>query len=1074
MIVFTFLMLIFSTSSLHAQTTITISTNTSWRDISPQPTSSTDIIVRNQATLTVDISTAVCKSITLGPNDPSVNNSNGNLSFNASSQVTVSGVVTFSNHNNRTNNINMTSGGRLICQGFAVGASGTNTFTPGTGTVELTANNTLPSTIVTTFNNLIISGGTTKLSATATRAYSIIVENGAALDLNGVVLTNSSPLTLNGTGISNNGALINSSANAATYPGAIALATETIINTTGNITLGSNGISGAQNLIKTGNGILNLGGGNITLGNLTISSGTLYSTSGTLNLAGNFINNSTFTGNNGIVVYNGGTQTIGGTSPTTFNNLSISSSGSTTLSRNTNVIGDLSVTSGIFDLVGFTCNRIAAGGTLTVANGATIKIGGTTNPMPVNYSTYTLGATSTVEFYGTDKQTIPAIQYGNLVSANHDRIFALGTIYIQGTFTPPTTAYGEVTGNTIVFNGGGTQTIPAFSYNNLSSSGTGARILDPSDVIDISGIFDPGTNLYTVEGSTVNFNGGSPQAIPAFTYYNLTSSGISASIDGIVNVTGNLMRPINGAVVVGPTGFLTAAKVTTDHNDTNPANSGILTIAPKGRATITNFVNYGILNLQSDEFGIGSLIVDSYDNSIGTENIDLYLTGGGNESENNWAWHYISTPVDGINVSTLTGGTSSDLDLYQYVESLPVGTDPPSFQNGWIAHDTWSPVTQDLTNSNGFSTLKLGKGYNYWWDGTKIFNISGPINTTIHSMILTNTGNDPVYSGYNLLGNPFTSGLNLEYMMDPLADPQRWPSNTLMAVWFTSNNQSYAYSNGVSVPDIEAPGHIPPMQGFFVKTTANGETFNFPLGAREHNAASRFKGEKATLPLIRISVSKDGKSGETVVRFNEKADMELDMYFDATRFLSSSTKPEIFTSLNGTDFTINGIPFPEKSVEIPVTVKLLTEGNHIITAMEIQELANYKATLTDKTTGSTVDLNSVKEYAFAAPAGEIKDRFILAITKLTTDIENPLAADALFNIYHGFGLINIQPLSDEWDGESGSVRIMDLSGKPVRVEPNAEFNKHTLIQLPAPDKAGLYFVDIRSGMMKFTGKVVVK
>jgi hypothetical protein len=51
---------------------------------------------------------------------------------------------------------------------------------------------------------------------------------------------------------------------------------------------------------------------------------------------------------------------------------------------------------------------------------------------------------------------------------------------------------------------------------------------------------------------------------------------------------------------------------------------------------------------------------------------------------------------------------------------------------------------------------------------------------------------------------------------------------------------------------------------------------------------------------------------------------------------------------------------------------------------------------------------------------------------------------------------------------------MDLSGKPVRVEPNAEFNKNTLIQLPAPDKAGLYFVEIRSGMMKFTGKVLVK
>ena len=56
--------------------------------------------------------------------------------------------------------------------------------------------------------------------------------------------------------------------------------------------------------------------------------------------------------------------------------------------------GNVTVNSGILDLGAFTIDRSAAGGTLTVANGATLKIGGT-GSMPGNYTTHSLGSTST-------------------------------------------------------------------------------------------------------------------------------------------------------------------------------------------------------------------------------------------------------------------------------------------------------------------------------------------------------------------------------------------------------------------------------------------------------------------------------------------------------------------------------------------------------------------------------------------------------------------------------------------------------------------------------------------------------
>ena len=51
----------------------------------------------------------------------------------------------------------MTSGETLIANSLA--ATSTGTWTPGTGTVQLAANNTLPASFFTTFNSLVITLG---------------------------------------------------------------------------------------------------------------------------------------------------------------------------------------------------------------------------------------------------------------------------------------------------------------------------------------------------------------------------------------------------------------------------------------------------------------------------------------------------------------------------------------------------------------------------------------------------------------------------------------------------------------------------------------------------------------------------------------------------------------------------------------------------------------------------------------------------------------------------------------------------------------------------------------------------
>ncbi len=153
---------------------------------------------------------------------------------------------------------------------------------------------------------------------------------------------------------------------------------------------------------------------------IILNSGTTIGIAGTntLTVSGNWMNNGgAVTAGTGTVTFNGSTQTIGGSASTTFNNLTINSSVSTTLGVNINVAGDLSVTTGVFDIGSFTCNRSTAGGLLTLSNNATLKIGGT-NTLPSNYSTHSIGATSIIHYSGTD-QTVAALNssqtYGNLM-----------------------------------------------------------------------------------------------------------------------------------------------------------------------------------------------------------------------------------------------------------------------------------------------------------------------------------------------------------------------------------------------------------------------------------------------------------------------------------------------------------------------------------------------------------------------------------------------------------------------------------------------------------------------------------
>ena len=303
-------------------------------------------------------------------------------------------------------------------------------------------------------------------------------------------------------------------------------------------------------------------------------------------------------------------------------------------------------------------------------------------------------------------------------------------------------------------------------------------------------------------------------------------------------------------------------------------------LEPEAKASIGTLANNGTLKLEADADSVSSLIVSTYsgNNAI----IELYLSGQETSEINKW--HYISSPVSSLSTNVFTVNTN---DLAQYVESLPTLSNEGLIE-GWIAYDGYNYALENfpVPVTNTFNNLIPGKGYNYFCTTNFKYSFSGALNTSNVPIVLGYSG-IPSLHGFNLLGNPFSSGLNWDEIVNSTLFT--YPGNTSKSVFFTRDDVQCTYANGVGVP-ADVNGIIPPMQGFFTKTYSTGNTITLSSAARTHtDIHARYKGA-AVIPLVRLSIGAGSFSDETVVRFDNLAKSGFDYDFDAVKMFISAAR----------------------------------------------------------------------------------------------------------------------------------------------------------------------------------------
>jgi autotransporter-associated beta strand protein len=379
-LLFLFTLALFCTNAAVAQATFNGSVTGNWsapgtwtltggNDIDNVPDADDTVTLVANITVTVDSGSQACASFTAGP----AGNSTATLKFNSGTTLTVGGLVTLgiSGSPAHKGSLDMSNGGTLACQGFVL--TNLNTFTTGTGTIVMTATNTMPAGFPT-FNNLTIATGTTKLSANTTIGGKLDLNTGT-LDLNSFTasvgeLSSSGNLTNVGTAK----ILTVGSANTnSTYSGVLSATTPANLA-----------------LTKTGTGTLTLLGNNTYTGATVISSGTLE-----LGAADRIANTSAITVSGGTLstgAATGFSETIGTVTLSANSAISLGSGVHTLTIANSS-----GVTWGAFTL---TINNWS--GNAGVAGGSTagkIQVGagglGATQLAKVQFTGYPLGAAIT-------------------------------------------------------------------------------------------------------------------------------------------------------------------------------------------------------------------------------------------------------------------------------------------------------------------------------------------------------------------------------------------------------------------------------------------------------------------------------------------------------------------------------------------------------------------------------------------------------------------------------------------------------------------------------------------------------
>lgn len=507
------------------------------------------------------------------------------------------------------------------------------------------------------------------------------------------------------------------------------------ITINGNITLGD-GVNGHDINLNIGTGTVSISGSLLQ----TEGSNINFSDTGTLNIRQNYdYSGGTFNAGNGTVIYNGDQNQA--VAKINYNNLIINkAAGIATIDSAVNIAGDLSISSGTLD----NSSTTTITGNVTIAPGAILHnnymlhVGGNW----LNSGTF-VGAGVHVAFNGSGTQTISATTFNNLV------------------INKPVGSTAELTGN-VAINGdltiqSGTLNIKSFTCDRIVQGG--ALILEDSATF-IIGANNVPFNFITGSlalSSTVIADGTGPQAIYGESFGNLIfrNAGLK-TLGSPITVNGTLTIE-NGAVFDGGSQTLTLNGNWLNNGTFTPSTSTILCTGTT--KTISGVTTFNRLTVAGSYTSLNNFTCNGLLNITNTGSLS-----GGDTIHATMNGDLINSGVlYTLGTTTFTGNVLQTLSLINAVQTVAItvnfnGTVSPEMistsapQFGYLNINNTGGVNPSVGWTIAYG-LTIGSGASFN-GGTAAHNIlgsltnsgtitsSGMLNFIPSSAVLLNLGNN--------------------------------------------------------------------------------------------------------------------------------------------------------------------------------------------------------------------------------------------------------------------------------------------------------------------------------------------
>lgn len=384
------------------------------------------------------------------------------------------------------------------------------------------------------------------------------------------------------------------------------------------------------------------------------------------------------------------------------------------------------------------------------------------------------------------------------------------------------------------------------------------------------------------------------------------------------------------------------------------------------------------------------------------KSITGYGTGTGN-------YYLLVTPftenIDPASVTNMIAATPTDYDLYQW--------------NSGEAEE-WRNYKQ------GTFTLNNGIGYLYANKNNVELTFTGTLKQSNEVVTVNPDYITADFGDWTLVGNPFPCDA---YIID---------ANSSMAFY-----RMKSAGNGFET----ATGAIKPMEGIFVQTSEESQSFKF---TREAPVTSPGKGN-LNINVAQVVNSRDAQpvADNAIIRFDGGNNLK--------KFSFREDNTKVYIPQNGKDYAVVNA---QAQGEMPVNFKAAENGTYTIDfSMDNVEFSYLH--LIDNKTGMDIDLLQTSSYTFEASKIDYASRFKLVFSINNNSNSNDDNSFAFFDANGNLMILGI-------DG-TATLQVIDITGRAIS---NETFSGNYSKAINA--KAGVYMLRLIQGNDVRTQKIVVR